>query len=67
MQEFFLVNNRVASQVGNRSLTDVCAYGPNGSVAYSAFLGSLEGVLESAAQWEEPTWDYATVLGTVWP
>ncbi|TWW78139.1 R2 Retrovirus-related Pol polyprotein from type I retrotransposable element [Takifugu flavidus] len=49
--EFTLVDERVASlrlRVGGRILTVVCAYGPNSSSAYLPFLGSLEGVLESA-------------------
>ncbi|KAI2668786.1 Craniofacial development protein 2 [Labeo rohita] len=44
--EFTPVDERVVSlrlQVGDRSLTVVCAYGPNGSVEYPAFLESLEG------------------------
>ncbi|KAI3376211.1 hypothetical protein L3Q82_016715 [Scortum barcoo] len=34
-------------QVGDRSLADVCAHGPNSSTEYLAFLGSLGGVLDS--------------------
>ncbi|GAA6064833.1 uncharacterized protein LOC120491749 [Tachysurus ichikawai] len=49
--EFTPVNERVVSlrlRVGDRSLTVICAYGPNGSVEYPTFLASLGGVLESA-------------------
>ncbi len=54
--EFTPVNERVASlrlRVGDRSLTVVCAYGPNGSTEYPALLESLGRVLESA-----PTGDF---------
>ncbi|KAI3363710.1 hypothetical protein L3Q82_001324 [Scortum barcoo] len=50
---------RVASlrlRVGDRSLAVVCAYGPNSSTEYPAFLESLGGVLDSA-----PTGDNAHV------
>ncbi|XDV29377.1 hypothetical protein PO909_032513 [Leuciscus waleckii] len=59
--EFTPVKERVASlrlRVGDRSLTVMCAYGPNGSVEYPAFLGTLGGVLESA-----PTGDSVVLLG----
>ncbi len=59
--EFSPVNERVASlrlRVGDRSVTVVCAYGPNGSAEYLAFLGSLGGVLEGA-----PTGDSVVLLG----
>ncbi|GAA6106566.1 receptor-type tyrosine-protein phosphatase F-like, partial [Tachysurus ichikawai] len=59
--EFTPVNERVVSlrlRVGDRSLTVICAYGPNGSVEYPTFLASLEGVLESA-----PTGDSVVLLG----
>ncbi|KAL0182651.1 hypothetical protein M9458_022026, partial [Cirrhinus mrigala] len=44
--EFTPVDERVVSlrlRVGDRSLTVVCAYGPNGSVEYPAFLDSPTG------------------------
>ncbi|GAA6070471.1 uncharacterized protein LOC115409932, partial [Tachysurus ichikawai] len=59
--EFTPVNERVVSlrlRVGDRSLTVICAYGPNGSVEYPTFLASLGGVLESA-----PTGDSVVLLG----
>ncbi len=59
--EFIPVNETVASlylRVGERSLTVVCAYGPNGSTEYPAILESLGRVLESA-----PTGDSVILLG----
>ncbi|KAK3552451.1 hypothetical protein QTP86_011720 [Hemibagrus guttatus] len=59
--EFSLVNERVVSlrlRAGDRCLTVVSAYGPNGSVEYPTFLETLRGVLESA-----PTGDSIVLLG----
>ncbi|KAK3572306.1 hypothetical protein QTP86_030244 [Hemibagrus guttatus] len=59
--EFSLVNERVVSlhlQAGDRCLTVVSAYGPNGSVEYPTFLETLRGVLEGA-----PTGDSIVLLG----
>ncbi|KAK3536657.1 hypothetical protein QTP86_015466, partial [Hemibagrus guttatus] len=59
--EFSLVNKRVVSlrlRAGDRCLTVVSAYGPNGSVKYPTFLETLRGVLEGA-----PTGDSIVLLG----
>ncbi|KAK3568677.1 hypothetical protein QTP86_012873 [Hemibagrus guttatus] len=59
--EFSPVNERVVSlrlQTGDRCLTVVSAYGPNGSVKYPNFLETLRGVLEGA-----PTGDSIVFLG----
>ncbi|KAK3506345.1 hypothetical protein QTP70_005034 [Hemibagrus guttatus] len=59
--EFSPVNERVVSlrlRAGDRCLTVVSAYGPNGSVAYPTFLETLRGVLEGA-----PTGDSIVLLG----
>ncbi|KAK3520146.1 hypothetical protein QTP70_016256 [Hemibagrus guttatus] len=59
--EFSLVNERVVSlclRAGDRCLTVVSAYGPNGSVEYPTFLETLRGVLEGA-----PTGDSIVLLG----
>ncbi|KAK3508104.1 hypothetical protein QTP70_014279 [Hemibagrus guttatus] len=49
--EFSPINERVVSlrlRAGDRCLTVVLAYGPNGSVEYPTFLETLRGVLEGA-------------------
>ncbi|KAK3564675.1 hypothetical protein QTP86_024820 [Hemibagrus guttatus] len=59
--EFSPVNERVVSlclRAGDRCLTVVSAYGPNGSVEYPTFLETLQGVLEGA-----PTGDSILLLG----
>ncbi|KAK3513701.1 hypothetical protein QTP70_028906 [Hemibagrus guttatus] len=59
--EFSPVNERVVSlclRAGDRCLTVVSAYGPNGSVEYPTFLETLRGVLEGA-----PTGDPIVLLG----
>ncbi|KAK3535487.1 hypothetical protein QTP70_016908 [Hemibagrus guttatus] len=59
--EFSPVNERVVSLrlwAGDRCLTVVSAYGPNGSVEYPTFLETLRGVLEGA-----PTGDSIVLLG----
>ncbi|KAK3558424.1 hypothetical protein QTP86_018024 [Hemibagrus guttatus] len=59
--EFSPVNERVVSlrlRAGDRCLTVVSAYGPNGSVEYPTFLETLRGVLEGA-----PTGDTIVLLG----
>ncbi|KAK3539667.1 hypothetical protein QTP70_011123 [Hemibagrus guttatus] len=45
-------------RAGDRCLTVVSAYGPNGSVEYPTFLETLQGVLEGA-----PTGDSIVLLG----
>ena len=46
MLEFTPVDERVASLgPGGETLTVVCAYAPNRSLEYSAFLETLNGVL----------------------
>ncbi|KAK3570098.1 hypothetical protein QTP86_010972 [Hemibagrus guttatus] len=59
--EFSPVNERVVSlrlRAGDRCLTVVSAYGPNGSVDYPTFLETLRGVLEGT-----PTGDSIVLLG----
>ncbi|KAK3546555.1 hypothetical protein QTP70_027318, partial [Hemibagrus guttatus] len=59
--EFSLVNERIVSLrlwAGDRCLTVVSAYGPNGSVEYPTFLETLREVLEGA-----PTGDSIVLLG----
>ncbi|KAK3506799.1 hypothetical protein QTP70_028368, partial [Hemibagrus guttatus] len=59
--EFSPVNERVVSlrlRAGDRCLTVVSAYGPNGSVEYPTFLETLRGVLEGAL-----TGDFIVLLG----
>ncbi|KAK3555364.1 hypothetical protein QTP86_014959, partial [Hemibagrus guttatus] len=59
--EFSPVNERVVSlhlRDGDRCLTVVSAYGPNGTVKYPTFLETLQGVLEGA-----PTGDSIVLLG----
>ncbi|KAK3550822.1 hypothetical protein QTP70_005747 [Hemibagrus guttatus] len=59
--EFSPVNERVVSlrlRAGDRCLTVVSSYGPNGSVEYPTFLEILRGVLEGA-----PTGDSIVLLG----
>ncbi|KAK3518676.1 hypothetical protein QTP70_007169 [Hemibagrus guttatus] len=59
--EFSPVNERVVSlrlRAGDRCLTVVSAYWPNGSVDYPTFLETLRGVLEGA-----PTGDSIVLLG----
>ncbi|KAK3535602.1 hypothetical protein QTP70_017140 [Hemibagrus guttatus] len=59
--EFSPVNERVVSlrlRAGDRCLTVVSVYGPNGSVDYRTFLETLRWVLEGA-----PTGDSIVLLG----
>ncbi|KAK3525880.1 hypothetical protein QTP70_010985 [Hemibagrus guttatus] len=48
----------LVEEAGDRCLTSVLAYGPNGSVEYPTFLETLRGVLEGA-----PTGDSIVLLG----
>ncbi|KAK3507545.1 hypothetical protein QTP70_028447, partial [Hemibagrus guttatus] len=59
--EFSPVNEKVVSlrlRAGDRCVTVVSAYGPNGRVEYPTFLETLRGVLEGA-----PTGDSIVLLG----
>ncbi|KAK3525029.1 hypothetical protein QTP86_013391 [Hemibagrus guttatus] len=68
--EFSPVNERVVSlrlRAGDRGLTVVSAYGPNGSVEYPTFLETLQGVLEGALTGDSIVLlgDFNTHLGNV--
>ncbi|KAI3363657.1 hypothetical protein L3Q82_001280 [Scortum barcoo] len=64
--EFTPVNERVASlrlRVGDRSLAVVCAYGPNSSTEYPAFLESQGGDSALTGESFVPLGDYNAHVG----
>ncbi|KAK3546853.1 hypothetical protein QTP86_003744 [Hemibagrus guttatus] len=66
--EFSPINKRVVSlrlRAGDRCLTVVSAYGPNGSVEYPTFLETLRGVQEGALTGDSIVllWDFNAHVG----